>query len=377
MVRRFDGGPVDGLLATKITARPRRPLSAGESTAAPSGALQIVGDRLHSSTRGARRLSRRMRASGSSRGVCDPARDADAAATALREAYEEIGTPSGRRAAPGALDDIATVSSRFLITPFVGLVPHPYTWVPSPREVDTVFSVALGACGRRWPSGASSGTSTAHAVPIDFFPIDGQVIWGRHASDHAKLLLEGAWEGGVMRTVVLLLVLLVVQVCTVAEPPGADGHAGGAGVLGASTPMRSDGARRGLGRWPTSRSVLCLRAAAGRASCCSRPIRGAWVSQRRRDATFTVRHRCRGGPPPEGTRHSRSPRARLVVAERLPFRRHVVRQATIDVTPPGSKCSPATPHGVAGSELIVYASRPTRRERRRGRRRTFPAPPAT
>ena len=33
----------------------------------------------------------------------------------------------------------ATLTSRFIITPFVAAVPHPYTWTPSPQEVDTIF----------------------------------------------------------------------------------------------------------------------------------------------------------------------------------------------------------------------------------------------
>ena len=41
------------------------------------------------------------------------------------------------------LDDIETVSSRFVITPVVGIAPHPYAWRPSPHEVDAIFTVPL------------------------------------------------------------------------------------------------------------------------------------------------------------------------------------------------------------------------------------------
>ena len=167
-------------LATKLTARPRRPLSAGAATAAAVLVpLQIVGDGLHIVyTRRAQAMPNHAGQVAFPGGVCDPARDVDAAATALREAYEEIGLAPSDVRLVGALDDIATVSSRFLITPFVGVVPHPYTWVPSPREVDTVFSVELARLRAPDAERRELWNFDGTPVPIDFFPIDGQVIWG-------------------------------------------------------------------------------------------------------------------------------------------------------------------------------------------------------
>ena len=167
-------------LATKLTARPRRPLSTGEATpAAVLVPLQIVGDGLHIVyTRRAQAMPNHAGQVAFPGGVCDAARDADAAATALREAYEEIGLAPADVRLVGALDDIATVSSRFLITPFVGVVPHPYTWVPSPREVDTVFRVELARLRAPDAERRELWNFDGTPVPIDFFPIDGQVIWG-------------------------------------------------------------------------------------------------------------------------------------------------------------------------------------------------------
>src|SRR5262249_36600278 len=70
----------------------------------------------------------------------EPGADADLAATALREAHEEIGLAPADVHLLGALDDIETVSTRFVITPFVGVVPWPYDFHPCPREVDTIFT---------------------------------------------------------------------------------------------------------------------------------------------------------------------------------------------------------------------------------------------
>ena len=52
----------------------------------------------------------------------DPARDSSLLATALREAREEIGLEEADVALLGALPERRTVSSRYLVSPFVGRV---------------------------------------------------------------------------------------------------------------------------------------------------------------------------------------------------------------------------------------------------------------
>jgi 8-oxo-dGTP pyrophosphatase MutT (NUDIX family) len=107
-----------------------------------------------------------------------PDEDADLSATALREAYEEIGLERGDVRLLGVLDDIETVSSRFVITPFVGLVPHPYAWRPAPGEVDAIFTVPLGALAAPGAERRELWDFGGTRVPIDVYPIDGHVIWG-------------------------------------------------------------------------------------------------------------------------------------------------------------------------------------------------------
>ena len=110
-------------------------------------------------------------------GTRDP-EDPDLLTTALREAHEEIGLEPKDVQIMGALDDLETVSSRFVITPFVGLVPHPYPWCLSPREVDAIFTVAVDRLREpgverreRWDFGGQE-------LPVDLYAIDGHVIWG-------------------------------------------------------------------------------------------------------------------------------------------------------------------------------------------------------
>ena len=107
-----------------------------------------------------------------------PEHDATLEATALREASEEIGLAPADVRLVGALDDTETVGSRFVITPFVGLVPYPYIWRPCPREVDTVFTVPLGALAAPGAERQETWNFGGTQVPVATFPVDGHVIWG-------------------------------------------------------------------------------------------------------------------------------------------------------------------------------------------------------
>ena len=68
--------------------------------------------------------------------------DASFAATALREAAEEVGLPPSKVEVLGYLDDYPTLTG-FRITPVVGLVTPPFTLVTDPAEVATVFELPL------------------------------------------------------------------------------------------------------------------------------------------------------------------------------------------------------------------------------------------
>jgi 8-oxo-dGTP pyrophosphatase MutT (NUDIX family) len=74
-------------------------------------------------------------------GACDPA-DADLQATALRETCEEIGIPPQEVDILGALDDMPTISN-FVVSPFVGVIPHPFSYRLEPQEVEAAVEVPL------------------------------------------------------------------------------------------------------------------------------------------------------------------------------------------------------------------------------------------
>src|SRR5438105_9482880 len=64
-------------------------------------------------------------------------------AGALREAYEEVGIRPDDVEVIGALEELATVASQFVLVPFVGVLPGRPALVPNPSEVARIFDVAL------------------------------------------------------------------------------------------------------------------------------------------------------------------------------------------------------------------------------------------
>lgn len=62
--------------------------------------------------------------------------------TALREVFEEIGVDERDVQVLGALDDIVT-TSEFVVTPFVGVIPYPYSFQLSVDEIAELIQVPL------------------------------------------------------------------------------------------------------------------------------------------------------------------------------------------------------------------------------------------
>lgn len=65
--------------------------------------------------------------------------------TALRESSEEVGIAPADVEVVGCLDDVSTMAGQYIITPWVGLLPHGYTFQANPHEVADIFSVRLSA----------------------------------------------------------------------------------------------------------------------------------------------------------------------------------------------------------------------------------------
>ncbi len=74
-------------------------------------------------------------------GACE-GRDNGLLDTALRETHEEIGVPPEAVEVLGTLDDFPTIT-HFVVTPFVGIIPHPFAYRLNEAEVEAVVEVPL------------------------------------------------------------------------------------------------------------------------------------------------------------------------------------------------------------------------------------------
>ena len=73
------------------------------------------------------------------------AEDRDTLAAALRECQEEIGIDPENAQIIGQLDQVTVVGSRYLVTPFVGILRPPFTVSPNKQEVNSVISIPVSA----------------------------------------------------------------------------------------------------------------------------------------------------------------------------------------------------------------------------------------
>jgi 8-oxo-dGTP pyrophosphatase MutT (NUDIX family) len=67
--------------------------------------------------------------------------DADLQQTALRELFEEVAIPAEKVQILGALDQLRTVSSMFLVLPYVAYLETGATYHPNEREVEEILEV--------------------------------------------------------------------------------------------------------------------------------------------------------------------------------------------------------------------------------------------
>ena len=106
------------------------------------------------------------------------AADLDHLATALRESEEEVGLRPGDVEIVGELDDTVTVTSNFVVAPFVGFIPYPYSFRVNPAEIVELIPLPLSLLSdpsrfkeERWDRESAK-------VTVYFYMIDSHVIWG-------------------------------------------------------------------------------------------------------------------------------------------------------------------------------------------------------
>jgi 8-oxo-dGTP pyrophosphatase MutT (NUDIX family) len=102
--------------------------------------------------------------------------DADTMQTALRECCEEIGVKSGDVEIAGRLDDMATLTG-FVITPYVGIIPYPYEFKISQKEVAYLIYLPFEHLRESKPF-QERIEYRGKAETIDCIYYNGERIWG-------------------------------------------------------------------------------------------------------------------------------------------------------------------------------------------------------
>jgi 8-oxo-dGTP pyrophosphatase MutT (NUDIX family) len=107
------------------------------------------------------------------------AEDATLTDTALREAEEEIGLERSHVQLLGALPPTSTFATNYVIHPFVGVIPAGLIWQLSPREVDAVLELSVGAL--RSARTRTQMQRRGITFETDAYVLDEHLIWGATA----------------------------------------------------------------------------------------------------------------------------------------------------------------------------------------------------
>jgi 8-oxo-dGTP pyrophosphatase MutT (NUDIX family) len=112
--------------------------------------------------------------------------DADLAATALREAHEEIGLPGDAVELVGALPPTGTFVTNYAVYPFVGIIDPGFAWTIADAEVAQVLELPLSALRE----GYGKRRLVRRGVPFrtDSYQVGDHLIWGATARMVADLL---------------------------------------------------------------------------------------------------------------------------------------------------------------------------------------------
>ena len=101
--------------------------------------------------------------------------------TALRECAEEIGLMAEEVEILGELDDTISVTSNYIISPFVALIPWPYQFKVSEEEIEELIEVPISALLDRDCQRQETEIIEGEAVISYFYNYQGRVIWGATA----------------------------------------------------------------------------------------------------------------------------------------------------------------------------------------------------
>ncbi len=104
--------------------------------------------------------------------------DATLRETALRESHEEIGITPEDVSIIGELDDIKTLSSSYIISPFVGFIPYPYYFRSNVDEIERIIEVPLAFLLDQTNERQEVREWNGEIVEHYYFDYNGDIIWG-------------------------------------------------------------------------------------------------------------------------------------------------------------------------------------------------------
>lgn len=113
-------------------------------------------------------------------GLCEKS-DGGLEETALREAFEETGMRPQDVKVLGTLDDMKTMSTHYIITPVIGVIPYPYLFTINKVEVDEIIEIPLNHLLDEGNGGKESITKEGITYTGYTYYYKHYLIWGATA----------------------------------------------------------------------------------------------------------------------------------------------------------------------------------------------------
>lgn len=119
--------------------------------------------------------------------------DADLLQTALRETGEEVGIPRSDIEVLGRFDDFISIAGFHVVT-FVGVIPHPYSYVLNRDEIEDYLEAPLSLFVNRQYEKVEHIMFEGNRYSVYYYFFNGFDIWGltaRILTDFAAKILNG------------------------------------------------------------------------------------------------------------------------------------------------------------------------------------------